>query len=71
VRTASLFSLYRATLARSDVRLIAKYKCLSCGYVWWESPNPTKCSNCQGLSIRWVNYEEIMNIYLKDRFLDT
>jgi len=39
--------------------LIAKFKCLKCGYLYEDKPGPTQCPKCRHLWVKWLNYEEM------------
>lgn len=38
---------------------IAAYKCLSCSFEYKGRPGPTQCPVCNGLQIKWLNYEQL------------
>ena len=46
------------------MKILAKFKCLKCGYEWEEVTGPTQCSKCNHLWVKWINYE-YMNKKLK------
>jgi len=38
--------------------MLAKFKCLGCGYEYEDKPGPTTCPQCKHFWIKWLNYEE-------------
>ena len=35
---------------------LAQLKCMSCGMVWEQEPDPTNCQTCGHLYVAWTNY---------------
>lgn len=38
-------------------KLLAKFRCLKCGYEWEDIQGPTQCPKCNHLWVKWVNYK--------------
>lgn len=38
-------------------KINAKFKCLTCGCEYEDSPGPTICPMCKHQRIKWLNYE--------------
>ena len=46
--------------------LKAKYKCLKCGFRYEIEPEVTQCSKCKHLYVKWLNYEEMHKLWVKN-----
>ena len=38
--------------------MLAKFRCLKCGFKWEDNPGPTQCPICGHLYVEWENYEK-------------
>ncbi len=47
--------------------MLAKFMCLRCGCTWENIPGPTQCSICDHIYVKWINYEEMREIWNKGR----
>jgi len=45
----------------------AKFKCLKCNYQWESKPGPTDCLRCGHKYVKWLNYDELREIWNKER----
>ena len=45
----------------------AHFKCLRCNCRWKSEPGPTQCPACGHLYVKWINYEEMREIWNKRR----
>ncbi len=52
-----------------DLKYVAKFRCLRCGYRWKDKTGPTKCPNCGHLYVKWENYEELRERWNKKGFV--
>lgn len=41
---------------RSEV--LAKYRCMACGFEWEQRPSQVICPKCGHLYVRWTNYDD-------------
>jgi len=48
-------------------QIISQYKCMKCDHKWEEvHRGPTLCPKCSHLYVKWLNYEELYEMYFKD-----
>lgn len=45
----------------------AQFQCLRCNYRWETKPGPTQCPICGYLYVKWINYEELREVWNKGR----
>lgn len=43
--------------------MLAKHRCLKCGFEWDSKVGPTQCPKCYHLYVKWVNYEEMRKVW--------
>ena len=58
-----MFQLQDHSESISYKTMLAKHKCLQCGYEWESRPGPTQCPLCNHLYIKWVNYDEMRKMW--------
>ena len=46
--------------------MLAKFKCLGCGYEYEDKPGPTTCPQCKHIWIKWLNYEEMERLIFRE-----
>lgn len=45
----------------------AKHRCCGCEYEWESGPGPTQCPRCGHLYVKWLNYEEMREVWNEQR----
>lgn len=45
----------------------ALFECIKCKYLWEANPGPTVCVRCGHSYVRWLNYDELRDIWNKER----
>lgn len=40
--------------------MLAKFKCMRCGYKYERKPGPTTCPKCESLYVEWLNWREVV-----------
>ena len=47
----------------NPLKVLAKYKCMGCGYKWEGKPGPVICPKCGFFeNIKWFNYRRFMKV---------
>ena len=45
----------------------AKFKCLQCLHQWETKPGPNICPQCGYNYVKWLNYDELREIWNEER----